>query len=52
MLTDTKLSALKPRPKLYRVADAHGLATEATPAGGRNWRYRYPCRFDGKAIHD
>lgn len=47
MLTDTKLRALKPRPKLYRVADAQGLAIEVTPAGGRNWRYRY--RFDGKA---
>lgn len=47
MLTDTKLRALKPRPALYRVADAHGLAIEVTPAGGKNWRYRY--RFGGKA---
>lgn len=47
MLTDTKIRALKPRPALYRVADAHGLAIEVTPAGGKNWRYRY--RFGGKA---
>lgn len=47
MLTDTKLRSLKPRPALYRVADAQGLAIEVTPSGGKNWRYRY--RFDGKA---
>lgn len=36
MLNDTKLRALKPRPVLYRTADAHALAIEATPTGGRH----------------
>ncbi|MGH8233280.1 MAG: tyrosine-type recombinase/integrase [Rhodanobacteraceae bacterium] len=47
MLTDTKLRSLKPRAKLYRVADAHGLCVEVDPCGSRRWRYRY--RFAGKA---
>ncbi len=47
ILTDTKLRALKPRPKLYRVADMGGLCIEIRPTGARCWRYRY--RFAGKA---
>ncbi len=47
MLTDTKLRALKPMAKLYRVADSHGLAIEVRPSGAKQWRYRY--RFAGKA---
>lgn len=47
MLTDTKLRALRPRDRLYRVADANGLCVEVTPAGSRLWRYRY--RFNGRA---
>ncbi|MBN8727432.1 MAG: integrase arm-type DNA-binding domain-containing protein [Xanthomonadales bacterium] len=47
MLTDTKLRALRPRDRLYRVADANGLCIEVTPAGGKHWRYRY--RFNGRA---
>lgn len=47
MLTDTKLRTLKPRVRVYRIADANGLAVEVTPAGSRIWRYRY--RHDGKA---
>lgn len=47
MLTDTKLRALKPREKLYRVADANGLCIEVRPNGARLWRYRY--RHGGKA---
>lgn len=46
-LTDTKLRTLKPRPKLYRVADMGGLCIEIRPTGIRCWRYRY--RFTGKA---
>ena len=46
MLTDTKLRALRPRAKLYRVADAHGLCVEVHPTGARYWRLRY--RLDGK----
>lgn len=47
MLTDKSLQALKPREKLYRVADHGGLCIEVTPNGTKLWRYRY--RFDGKA---
>src|SRR5262245_23932390 len=41
MLTDTKLKALKPREKLYRVADSGGLCIEVRPTGSKLWRYRY-----------
>lgn len=47
MLTDAKLRALKPRDKLYRVADGNGLAIEISPSGAKLWRYRY--RYGGKA---
>jgi hypothetical protein len=31
MLTDTKVRNLKPKDKLYRMADSHGLALEINP---------------------
>lgn len=46
MLSDAKLRALKPKAKLYRVADAAGLCVEVDPSGSRRWRIRY--RFAGK----
>lgn len=46
-LTDTRIRALKPRPKIYRVADMAGLCLEIRPTGSRSWRFRY--RFAGKA---
>ena len=46
MLTDTKLKTLRPRAKLYRVADAHVLCVEVHPTGARYWRLRY--RLGGK----
>jgi integrase len=45
-LTDARIRSLKPKPRLYRVADAHGLAIEVTPQGSRLWRLRF--RRDGK----
>ena len=47
MLTETKIRALKPRPKLYRVPDTKGLCIEVPPNGSRLWRFRY--RHNGKA---
>lgn len=41
MLTDKGLRALRPRDKLYRVADQDGLCIEVTPAGKKLWRFRY-----------
>jgi integrase len=46
MLTDTGLRSLKPRAKLYRVADSAGLCIEIKPTGSKLWRYRY--RFGSK----
>lgn len=47
MLTDAQLRTLKPRDKLYRIADADGLCIEVATSGTRLWRYRY--RVHGKA---
>lgn len=47
MLTDKRLKSLKPREKLYRLADALGLCIEVRPSGSLYWRYRY--RFNGEA---
>lgn len=46
MLTDTKLRSLKPKPKVYRIADSNGLTIEVRPTGAKFWRYRY--RYAGK----
>ena len=46
-LTVKKIQSLKPREKLYRVADGDGLCLEVTPKGSKLWRLRY--RFGGKA---
>jgi len=47
MLTDTKVRNLKPKDKLYRMADSHGLALEINPNGSKLWRHRY--RYNNKA---
>lgn len=41
MLTDTKIRALKPRERSYRIADANGLCLEVRASGAKAWRYRY-----------
>jgi hypothetical protein len=46
MLTELAIKNLKPKGKVYRVADSHGLCLEVSPAGGKLWRYRYT--FNGK----
>ncbi|WP_428086883.1 Arm DNA-binding domain-containing protein [Candidatus Thioglobus sp.] len=47
MITDQKIKSCKAKDKIYRIADANGLALEITPKGVKHWRYRY--RFNGKA---
>nr|WP_256646657.1 Arm DNA-binding domain-containing protein [Thermomonas paludicola] len=46
-LSDLRIRSLKPRPKLYRVADRDGLALEVSPSGTKHWRYRF--RWAGRA---
>jgi integrase len=45
-LSDRRIRNTKPKRRRYRLSDAHGLALEVSPAGGRYWRYRY--RLDGR----
>jgi integrase len=46
-LKDIQIKALKPRDKIYRIADSDGLVIEVRTNGAKFWRYRY--RFAGKA---
>lgn len=46
-LTDKALRALKPRDRIYNVADGDGLSIEVWPNGGMYWRFRY--RYANKA---
>ena len=41
MLNNTQVKNLKPKDKLYRIADSNGLAIEVNPNGSKLWRYRY-----------
>lgn len=45
-LTDSAVRTAKPREKLYRLSDTHGLCLEITTTGSKLWRFRY--RFAGK----
>lgn len=47
MLNNTKIKALKPKEKMYRVTDGYGLVIEIKPTGKKIWRYR--CRINGLA---
>lgn len=40
-LTITKIRALQPREKPYKVFDGGGLHLYVTPAGGKHWRLQY-----------
>lgn len=46
MLTDTKLKALKPQGKVYKVADRDGMYAAVTAAGRIS--FRYDCRIHGR----
>ena len=47
MLNDTQIINFRPKDKLYRVSDSHGLCIEINPNGSKLWRHRY--RFNNKA---
>jgi integrase len=49
--TDKHLKSLKPKESRYRVSDASctGLVIEITPAGNKNWLYRY--KFNAKTVN-
>ena len=46
MLTDTKLRALKPTGKLYKIPDRDGLYAAVTPTGAVSFRFNY--RLNGR----
>lgn len=46
MLSDSKVRALKPKDKLYKIADERGLVLLVMPSGSKRWRFRY--RLEGK----
>lgn len=41
MLTDLRLKNLKPKERLYKVADRHGLYAAVLPSGGISFRFNY-----------
>ena len=43
-LTALAVKNLKPKAKLYRLADSGGLCIEVTPNGSKLWRWRYYVR--------
>lgn len=46
MLTDTKIKSLKPKDKVYKVADRDGLYVSVSTAGTVTFRYDY--RINGR----
>lgn len=46
MLTDTKIRALKPTGKLYKIPDRDGLYVAVTPSGSVSFRFNY--RINGR----
>jgi len=40
LLSDTKIKKLKPKDKVYRLADGNNLYLEVKPNGKKYWRYR------------
>lgn len=46
MLTDTRLKSLKPKERLYNVADRDGMYVAVLPSGTVSFRYDY--RINGR----
>src|SRR6185369_18033982 len=49
-LTELAIKNLKPKARLYRVADGEGLTLEISPTGSKLWRYRYRHQDKGQMI--
>ena len=49
-LTELQIKHLKPKDKVYRVADADGLAIEVRPTGTKLWRLRYYYQGKGQML--
>lgn len=47
-LTDTQLTAAKPKDKPYSLFDGGGLIFEVRTTGGKFWRYKYESLVTGK----
>jgi integrase len=48
-LTETRIKAARPRERLYKLFDVHGLYLVVAPGGGRWWRVR--LQRDGREQH-
>lgn len=48
-LTDAKIRSLKPRDRLFRIADEKGLCLEIPAAGEGSLRWRVRYRFAQKS---
>ena len=46
-LNDAAIRALKPKNRVFAVADSHGLCIEVAVSGSKLWRFRY--RYGGRA---
>ncbi|MES2983729.1 MAG: tyrosine-type recombinase/integrase [Pseudomonadota bacterium] len=49
-LTELAVKNLKPKDKLYRIADGEGLTLEVSPSGSKLWRLRYRHKGKGQMI--
>lgn len=49
-LKDMQVRALKPRARVYKVGDEHGLYMEVHPNGSKLWRLKYPYLGRDKRI--
>lgn len=49
-LNHTKLQALKPAEKAYKVGDQHGLYLSVLPTGSMTWRYQYYLNGKREAV--
>ena len=51
MLTDAELKCLKPRVKMYKVADRDGMYVRVAPTGGISFRLDYRLNGRRETVH-